>query len=219
MFHQKKAALYLLLALCSVLAVAASPRADTRLSDVVFVAFDTETTGFGAQRNRVLELAAVKWRNGERLEHKQWLINPEMEIHPMARNVHGITSEMIKDKPLIADILPLFRAFSAHGILLAHNARFDVDFLAAELKRSEQEPLGVTVIDTLALFRAWFPEAPEHSLEGLVKYLRLPAGQHHRALQDADYILLILEKALQQLDDPTMTLKDMMDAAGGGRDL
>ncbi len=179
--------------------------AEPLVKDAVFVAFDTETTGFGPQKNRVVEIGAVKFRgDGTVLGSTNWLVNPEREVPYYATNVHGITTQMAAEAPLFEQVWPLFVEFCGDADLFAHNAPFDVGFVNAELCRAGIETPHMRVFDTLTLFRKWFPEAPSHSLGKLTVYLNVLGDTYHRAEADAFHIVTIFKLGLKQRVDITM---------------
>jgi DNA polymerase III epsilon subunit family exonuclease len=192
--------------------------ASKALTNVTFVAFDVETTGLSARSGRVVEIAAVKFRNGQILATRNWLVNPGVPIPANARRIHGITDAMVAGKPAFGEVFPEFAEFVGDSVLLAHNATFDVRFMAAELARHELAGPGNKVIDTLGLARAWFPDARRHTLKHLVAHLTLkqPAtdGQGlHRAGTDAFYVQALFLAGLRKRPGLT-TLADLVRAAG-----
>jgi DNA polymerase-3 subunit epsilon len=184
-----------------------------RLSDVTFLAFDTETTGLFPIMHRLVEVGAVCFRlDGRELTTFQSLINPEIPIPRDVQRVHGITDEMIRGKATIGHVLPRFIDFlgAPNTILLAHNAPFDLGFLAMALTR-----LGIgfpphCVFNTLDLARHLFPAWSSHSLENVATRLRVANRAEHRALSDArlvkDIFLTMLRRA--------PTVKKIADLAG-----
>ena len=186
------------------------------VKETVFVAFDTETTGFSPKNDRLVEIGAVKFRgDGEVLSATNWLISPQRDVPYYATKVHGITTEMVLNAPLFEDVWPEFRAFCDKTVLLAHNATFDIGFLKAELKRSEIPPPALPVGDTLPLFKKWFPRALSHSLEKLTIYLDVPGDSYHRAEADAFHIINIFEIGMKRRS--TITLRRLELDAGGFR--
>ena len=168
------------------------------VKDAVFVAFDTETTGFSAKKDRVVEIGAVKFcGDGTVLASANWLINPQRNIPFYATKVHGITPEMTANAPSFAEVWPAFELFCVGSVLLAHNASFDMGFLRAELQRANLKIPPLVVADTLPLFRKWFPGASGHSLEKLITYLNVPGGTTHRAEADAFYIVNIFKAGMK----------------------
>jgi len=185
--------------------------AATPLSDVTFVAFDVETTGLSADQDRIIELGAVKYKNGKIIKSTSWLINPGRPIKNFF--IHHITDDMVAGHPGFKEVFPAFCQFSAGCVLIAHNAPFDMRFISAELRRNCMSPPDEPVIDSLRLFRTWFPKAPSHSIGHLIRYFSLPDTTFHRAKNDAEYLLRIMEIGLKQR--PNITLEQLKADAGG----
>ena len=184
------------------------------VKDTIFVSFDTETTGFSRDKDRMVEIGAVKFRgDGEVLATTNWLINPQRDIPFYATQVHGITTEMAAKAPVFAEVWPQFEAFCADTILLAHNATFDVRFVRAELERADIEAPAMPVADTLPLFRKWFPRALSHSLEPLSTYLGVAGDTYHRAEADAFHIVNIFNIGMKRRS--AMTMRRFEYDAGG----
>ena len=90
----------------------------TPVTNVIFVAFDTETTGFSLKNDRLVEIGAVKFRgNGEVLAVTNWLINPGMPVPFYATEVNGITTEMVTNAPVFAAVWPTKPATSCERSL------------------------------------------------------------------------------------------------------
>jgi DNA polymerase-3 subunit epsilon len=152
-----------------------------------FISFDLETTGFIAGVDKIVEIGAVRFINGEVEAVFSTLVNPERDIPVAASNVNGITDNMVKDKPTIDRILAPFAEFCGDDIIVAHNAGFDYQFLTSDIVRLESTaPKGV-VLDTCSMSRKVFPGLPNYKLGTLVQHLNIPAGQFHRAEEDAIY--------------------------------
>jgi len=178
----------LLLALLATLPATSIP-AQPATSAICYVAFDLETTGFSPDRDRIVELAALRFSaDGTVLSNRVWLIDPGRPIPPPAQTVHGITDAMVRGQPDFAAVYPEWQALVGNAVLLAHNARFDSSFLAAEAARSGLPPPTNRVIDTLPLSRARFTNAPGHSLSELADWLGLTPATPHRAFADADRV-------------------------------
>ncbi len=167
------------------------------------VAFDLETTGFSAEQDRVVEIAAVRFQGDREMDTRQWLIQPGRPIPPQAEAVHGITDADVANAPNFAAVYPEFMAFVGDAPLVAHQAHFDLRFLDAECRRHGLTPPTNRVIDSLRLARHHFPQAPGHRLEDLVTFLELPAGAYHRALDDARYLPHLLGRIFA--DHPELT--------------
>ena len=162
--------------------------AQPRLTDITFVALDTETTGLFPIMHRLVEIGAVRFRlDGRETGDFQQLIDPHIPIPPEVQQVHGITDAMVRRKPTIEHVLPQFIEFLGESdtILLAHNAPFDLSFLAMALIR-----LGIayplhSLFDTLEMARRLYPTWHSHSLEHVATRLKVANKAEHRALSDA----------------------------------
>lgn len=154
------------------------------LSD--FVSFDLETTGLQPASCRVIEIAAVRWSRGKIVGRFQSLVNPGEPIHPDSIAIHGITDADVTGAPDFAAAFALFSQFSGEHTLVAHNAGFDLSFLAAECSRLGRPFAPGRVLDTLNYARTAFPLFKSYRLESLVGALSLGADTFHRALADAE---------------------------------
>jgi DNA polymerase-3 subunit epsilon len=173
-----------------------------RLTDVSFVALDTETTGLFPIMHRLVEVGAVRFRlDGQELATFQTLINPEIPIPKDVQHVHGITDRMVRGKPTIEHVLPQFIEFLGHHdtILLAHNAPFDLGFLAMALTRLRIIYPPHYLLDTLDMARRLYPAWPSHSLEYVATRLKVANRAEHRALSDARLVEDIFLAVLQHV--------------------
>ncbi len=152
------------------------------------IVLDTETTGIDPkQGHRVIEIGAVELVNrrltGCTFHH---YLQPDRAIDAGAAKVHGITQEMLADKPRFADIAREFVAFIEGAELIIHNAAFDTGFLNHELARLGSDWCTVaercTVVDSLNLARKRYP-GQKNNLDALCK--RLGIDNSHRALHGA----------------------------------
>jgi DNA polymerase III epsilon subunit family exonuclease len=180
--------------------------AQPRLTNITFVAFDTETTGLQPIVHRLVEVGAVRFRlDGHETATFQQLIDPNIPIPPEVQRVHGITDAMVRGEPAIDRVLPHFIEFLGvpDTILLAHNAPFDLGFLAMALTR-----LGITypphdVFDTLEMTRRLYPTWPSHRLEHVATRLNVANRAEHRALSDARLVKNVFLELLRHI--PTVT--------------
>jgi DNA polymerase-3 subunit epsilon len=173
-----------------------------RLTDVSFVALDTETTGLFPIMHRLVEVGAVRFRlDGQELATFQTLIQPEIPIPKDVQHVHGITDRMVRGKPTIEHVLPQFIEFLGHHdtILLAHNAPFDLGFLAMALTRLRITYPPHYLLDTLDMARRLYPAWPSHSLEYVATRLKVAKRAEHRALSDARLVKDIFPAVLQHV--------------------
>ena len=165
-----------------------------------FVAFDLETTGIKPQEDMIVEVGAVLFDGSDPIKTYGALIDPGRPIPPDASAVNGITDEMVRGKPRIADVLADFADFCGELPLVAHNAPFDYKFLLDDIKlHRATAPQGV-VLDTLPLARKVFPGLPNYKLWTLVRHFNFPSGTFHRAEEDSSYCGLLFDKIIQTLE-------------------
>jgi DNA polymerase-3 subunit epsilon len=152
-----------------------------------FIAFDIETTGLYPRRgDRIIEIGAVSMRNGLIESEFHSLVNIPRRISKQAQQVHRIGPDDLRDAPQPEQVFTQFQKFIKGGILVAHNARFDVNFLQYELQRHRLF-LNNRTICTLELSKRRWPELPNHKLQTVYRHLfkTEDANQNHRALDDA----------------------------------
>lgn len=170
------------------------------------VALDTETTGLEpAEGHRVIEVGCVELRENVPTG-RTWhtFLDPEREVPEAAREVHGLSTEFLRDKPRFAEIADEFLGFLEDSQLVIHNAAFDLGFLNHELLRARRPPIETArAIDTLRIARAKRPNAPA-SLDALCRAFgidRSARKERHGALIDAHLlaqVYLELEGGRQQ---------------------
>src|SRR5690606_33692643 len=123
----------------------------------------TETTGLSPSSEGLVEVAAVRFNllAGPQ-EYFQTLVNPRKPIPPGATRVHGITDEMVFEAPAIEEVLPSFFRFTENAVLVAHNAPFDIGFLALHSLRSGFTPPDQPVLDSCMFSRRVCTELSSH---------------------------------------------------------
>lgn len=162
----------------------------------IFRVFDTETTGFDPDQDAVVEIAAVDVQDGQVVDSREHLVNPEIEIPPVASAVHHIVDKDVEDAPRLSEVWPAYRP--GEGVVpVAHNAAFDARFLG-------QEPHDW--ICTYRLASHLWPDAPGHSNQVLRYHLELtvPGADGllaHRALADAYVTAALLGPLLQDAQE------------------
>lgn len=113
------------------------------------IVLDTETTGFSAEKNGIIELSAIKLGPGFVPESCfTTLINPGRKIPPEAEAVHHISNEMVADAPKFSEIAASFSEYISDCKIVGHNVKFDLEFLYAE---GLDIPSTVKYYDTLDL--------------------------------------------------------------------
>lgn len=147
-----------------------------------FIVVDTETTGLDSVEDRIIELCALKYKDGEVIDTFETLIDPEIVIQPHITKINNITNEMVKGKPVIEEVMPKFLEFIGDMPLAAHNAKFDVKFINANLVYLDKR-ITNEVIDTLSISRKIYKDLPNHKLVTIKESLDLNL-ESHRANAD-----------------------------------
>ncbi len=155
------------------------------IREEIFVCLDCESTGLDPEKDRVVEVGAARFTFTQVLQSFESLIDPECEIPKISQDIHKISSEMLKGKPKVAEILPhLLKMIDGH-VLVGHGIGFDIALLAAEAKR-HQIPTSIEKqrsIDTLRMARL-YGESPINSLERLRQHFNIEPEGAHRAMSD-----------------------------------
>lgn len=160
----------------------------SKTTDQRYIVVDTETTGLSPRRgDRVIEIAAVAVKNNQPAEEFHTLIDTGVHIPWQVQRIHGITDEMVRGKPKPHEVYPSLSEFIGDGILVAHNAKFDMGFLRNEFALVDLK-LKNRSHCTVELSRKHLPHLPSHRLESVARHLlgNLPEDTRlHRALADA----------------------------------
>lgn len=165
-----------------------------------FIAFDLETTGTLPGVDQIVEIGAVRYVDGVPDAIFSTLISPGMTMPEAASRVNGITDEMLVGKPKITDVLDPFAEFCGDDIMVAHNAPFDTQFLASDIKKFETTSPNGVVLDTCAMARLVFRGLANYKLGTLVQHLNVQGeGGFHRAEADANYCGQIFLKMINHL--------------------
>lgn len=179
------------------------------------IIFDTETTGIEPADHRIIEIGAVRFKDGRPTDEVfHTFINPTRPIDKEATAVHGISDADLVDKPVFSQIADGFLAFVGDKPLVAHNATFDARFIAAEMRRLQREPLPADrYIDTLEIARRRYPGS-HASLDALCKRLKISlAGRDkHSALLDAKLLAQVCVELNGGLQTSMMDLLVGQDA-------
>ncbi|MBE8162956.1 MAG: 3'-5' exonuclease [Bdellovibrionaceae bacterium] len=156
-------------------------------SNLNFIAFDLETTGLYPELDKIIEVGAVKYINGQVDSVFSTLVDPEQAIPAMATKINGITNDMVKGKPLIQNTLEALTQFCQDFIMVAHNATFDFQFLQTNFKRCKMQAPNSLVVDTYGMAKKIVPGLPNYKLGTLVQHFNIQSEVFHRAEDDAKY--------------------------------
>ncbi len=191
------------------------------------VCFDIETTGLDRRHEYITEIGAVVLKDGQIIDSYSAFLNPGKPIPREIVELTGITDDMVSDAPGQEEGLNLFLDWVGDRPLAAHNAEFDMGFLAEGCRRMGR-PFPNTSLDTLILCQNLLPKLGKYKLDVIAEYLDLPAFNHHRATDDASTVAYMLVplyqnlrdmgvKTLQQINPAMRTLRSGAGSGGGKR--
>ena len=187
---------------------------DQVMLDQTYVVFDFETTGFNAGgADSIIEIGAVKIKDGMIVEKYDELINPGRPLPQKIIDVTNITDDMLKDKDNEENAVRRFIEWFGDCPMVAHNAKFDVSFLEMAYKKYNFGTFTNPVIDTLELSRTLDNTYARHSLSALVKRYEVPWDEsaHHRGDYDAEGTALVFHKMMKKLSNRNIEKMNELD--------
>ena len=167
-------------------ALADPPGGALLLEEATYVVVDLETTGLRPGRSGICEIGAVRLRAFEVEAEFQTLVDPGLPIAAGASALTGLRNEQLRGAPRPDEAVRSFLAFAGDGVLVAHNARFDLAFLDRETERLTGSRIGSAVVDTVRLARTLLAgRVSGFGLAQLAWFLGTAEKPCHRALPDA----------------------------------
>ena len=181
--------------------------------DSEYVVFDIETTGLSPTNNRIIEIGAVRIKDGKIQDTFSEFVNPEVPIPYTITKLTSITDAMVQNAPTIEVILPKFLEYIGDASVVAHNATFDTGFIRENAKR-----LGLvfdsTIVDTMTLAHILLPELGKYTLDRLCKQFGVVNEHHHRACDDAAATAEIFVKMIKMIKEKGITTIHELNEAG-----
>lgn len=162
----------------------------------MFAIIDLETTGGNPNAERIIEIGIVLHDGKHKIGEYTTLINPEKDISAFISTFTGITNNMVKNAPKFIEVADTILELLDGKIIVAHNARFDYNFIKSEFRRINI-PFVNKNICTVQLSRKIFPQYKSHSLGNICRDLGIAIDNRHRAFGDASATALLLEKLIQ----------------------
>jgi DNA polymerase III epsilon subunit family exonuclease len=181
----------------SIPSLAATNRANAELLEE-FVALDVETTGLKPSRQRIIEIAAIRYRHGQVERSYETLLHPGRGIPEFITQLTTITNEHVREAPIFADVAKELVEFIGDSLIVGHNVSFDINFVNAELARVEMPPLINERLDTMGLAVRLLRSLRKPSLDRVASAVGLSPRRVHRAGGDAR---LTAEVALRLVDE------------------
>ncbi len=166
-----------------------------------FIIFDLETTGLNADRDEIIEIAAIRYKKGtNKHDTIQALVKTSKAIPQEITDLTGITQTMINNEgePL-KEVLAEFAAFIGNRRLVTFNDEFDMAFLQAAAKKCEMEQFNNPVSCALKMARRAWPKRKSFKLDNLASDGQFKKDAAHRALEDARRTLIVYAAAVSEL--------------------
>ncbi|MFT4171959.1 MAG: exonuclease domain-containing protein [Rhodocyclaceae bacterium] len=158
---------------------------------------DLETTGADASVERITEIGIVLVEGGTLIEEWSSLIDPDMPIPQRIQAFTGITDAMVAGQPRFEDVAEAVRGRLADAVFVAHNARFDYNFLRASFERIGQH-FDSPMLCSVKFSRALDPHFARHGLDAIIERGGYQIAARHRALDDARVVWEFLRDAAGQ---------------------
>lgn len=149
-----------------------------------FTIIDLETTGLDPTFDEIIEVGAIRVRNGDVTDTFSSLVKPEKEVDAFITEITGITNEMLADAPSISEIFPDFLSFVSNDIIVGHNVNFDINFVYDTNSKLYNQYFSNSFTDTLRLSRRLLPELEHHRLKDLINHFEIDIERQHRSLDD-----------------------------------
>ncbi|MFJ2632207.1 TerD family protein [Streptomyces sp. NPDC087422] len=170
-----------------------------------WVLVDVETSGLRPGRDRVLSLAILRLDgHGRQMGEFSTLFNPGCDPGPV--HIHGLTPARLVGAPTFEEIAPQVEALLGGGVMVAHNAQFDYDFLAHEFARARSFAPVSSRLCTLALNRLIGPATPDLKLGTLAAYYGVRQERAHDARDDVRVLSGVLRGSLEAADQLGLSL-------------
>ena len=172
----------------------------------VYVLLDLETTGATPARDRITEIALIRYENGEEVARWQTLVNPHQPIPPFIQTLTGISDDMVQTAPDFESVAPRLCQYLDGAVLVAHNVRFDHGFLKHEFQR-----IGITlrqkVLCSVKLSRLLYPQHRSHGLDAVIQRHQIVVAARHRAMGDVEAVAAFIEAAGRELGEDRVALE------------
>lgn len=159
-----------------------------------YIMLDIETTGYSADWDSILEIGALKIKNGTIVDSFQSFVAYEDKIPEEITELTGITNEMLNGAPAPADAIKDFLDFLGDNIIVGYNVNFDINFLYDNSEKYLGRIIRNDFIDCMRIARKLFPDEAHHRLSDMVRILNVSTASSHRAIADCESTKEVFEK-------------------------
>jgi len=182
--------------------------AENNIQDQTFCIVDIETTAGNAKAGQIIEIGAVRYKNGQVIEKYDSLVNTR-EIPQKIQELTGISPEMTHNAPNLKTVLEEFKLFLEDDVFVAHAIAFDYKFISDSFKKYDLGQLCNRHLCTIDLSKKVIP-CERYGLKYLKEHLNINIENHHRAYSDALSTQKILEVCLNKLPSNIKTAEDLI---------
>lgn len=172
-----------------------------------YTVIDLETTGTNPQWDDIIELAALRVRDGVCVDTFSQLVKPPHTIPAMITALTGITNEAVANAPAIHEVIGDFLSFIGNDIIVGHNVHFDVNFTYDAAVKNLGRAVSNPMVDTLRLSRRLLPELERHTLEAVAQALDVNQAGAHRSLVDCETTAAVLNALKAHADVTGFTFR------------
>lgn len=182
----------------------------TLIPEQTFCIVDIETNGGHVNKgHQIIEIGAVKYRNGEIIDSFESLVYAK-DIPEYIQSVTNITPKMLENAPFLKNVLEKFKLFLEDDVFVAHDIKFDYNFISSSLEKYHLGKLYNRKLCTIDLARRTI-KAEKYGLKSLKELLNIDIDNHHRAYSDALSTTYILEESLKHITKEIQTVEDLIN--------
>ncbi|MBW6488056.1 3'-5' exonuclease [Sulfurimonas sp.] len=188
------------------------------IEDAVFCIVDIETNGSKIDKHQIIEIAAVKVKNGIIIDRFESLVNCK-EINQHITAITGISAEDTKDAPNLKTVMYDFKLFLADTVFVAHDVKFDYRFISLSMQK-----VGLAPLLNRSLCSLFLAERTIESYRYALSYLNVsfnlnPDAVHHRAMCDVMTTYELFKLSLANIDKNIKTVEDLIKFSKEGKRL
>jgi len=181
---------------------------NTRLNDQVFCIVDIEVNYPNTSRGQIIELGAIRYKNGQIIEKYSSLVNA-YDIPQKIQDITSITPSMLQTAPSLQTVLEEFKIFVEDDKIIAHNLNFDYEYLSDSLEQYIFGRLANRALCTIDLSQRLF-DNDRYGLKALSEFFKFNNDNHHRAYDDAYLTMQIFQKCLDKLPRDIKSSEDLI---------
>ncbi len=177
--------------------------------DEVYCIVDIETNGNSPVKNQIIEIGAIKYKNGDILDRFESYVYADYIPQAIVR-LTNIEQSDLADAPSLKKVLYDFKLFLNDCVFVAHNAKFDFSFISTSLKTVGLDELLNRRLCTVDLARKTI-DTQKHGLAHLRDFLDIQTGEHHRAYADALSAAKVLDECFKNIPQEVYSTEDLIN--------